>query len=108
MPRTPAILVMLLLATGARGQSTDRCVEARVGGEVAYSCLNDAWARLVDRAHTPAVPGTLGATSPAPAIGTFNRTATAERMGSAFGHSVISQRPGAPIFVTPPLGGPAR
>ncbi len=100
------LLFGLVLAAGAaRAQSVERCVEARVGGDVAYSCLNDSFARLVDRAHTPEAMNTLTARSPAPAIGSFNRSATAERMGSAFGHSVVSQRPGPPVYADPLLSG---
>ncbi len=94
--------LLLLLAHAASAQT---CVEARVGAEVAYGCVNDALARLAQTAHTPLGMNTLGATAPAPAVGTFNRTATAERMGDTFGHSVFSQRPAPPVYAAPLIPG---
>jgi hypothetical protein len=81
------------------------CVQAQVGGEQAYSCLNDSFAHLAQGAKASAGLGVLSAGSPAPAVGTFDHTATAERMGNAFGRSVVPQRPPAPSFGMPLIPG---
>jgi hypothetical protein len=98
-----AALCLGFASRESSAQSTQRCVEARVGGVVAYDCLNDAWRALAEQAHTPLAMNTLTARSSAPQVGTFNRSATAERMGNSFGHSVISQRPPPPVYANPVL-----
>jgi hypothetical protein len=98
---------VLALGGEARAAWGQTCVQAQIGTEQAYSCLNDAFARLAGGAHTAPANGVLSAGSPAPAVGTFDQAATAERMGNAFGHSVIAQRPPPPVFALP-FTGPAR
>lgn len=99
------VVSVFLHIPSAHAQSVDRCVEARVGGQVAYNCLNEAWKQLAAQAHTPLAMNTLTAQSPATQTGTFNRSATAERMGNTFGLSAISQRPPPPVYVSPLTGG---
>ncbi len=77
------------------------CIGAQVGEHQSYDCLNESLARAAVRAHAPVVTGTLSATSPAPAVGSFNQTAVQERMGSNFGKSVLPQRPPVPVFLSP-------
>ena len=88
--------------------SSETCVDVRVGTDQSYSCINAALGRAAAQARTPVNPGTLSATSPANQVGTFNRAATAQRMGDAFGRSVISQRPPPPVFASPLLNRPPR
>ena len=90
----------------AQTPTGETCVQAQVGAEQAYSCLNDHLARLAGSAHA-AHAAVLSAQSPAPATGTFSYAATAERMGNAFGHSVTAQRPPPPFFAVPFIA-PAR
>lgn len=106
MPRRLSLACLLLLSALARAavaQDSQTCVEAQVGTERAYSCVNEGLARLAQQAHGPLATTTLRADSPAPAVGTFDRAATAERMGDTFGHSVVSQRPPPPMFAMPLL-----
>ncbi len=104
-----AVLVALAatLATAAWAEDlTDTCIGVQVGERQSYDCLNAALARLTAGSHLPQLTATLGAASPAPAVGSFNQSATHERMGNAFGHSVVSQRPPRPVYVTPLRGPP--
>ena len=96
-------VVLVLFGGGARAQT---CVQAQVGSEQAYSCLNDSLARAAAAARGAGPPGVLSARSPAPAVGTFDYAATAERMGNGFGRSVVAQRPPLPFFAAPTV--PAR
>ena len=95
------LLTLTVVAGPAWGQGTQTCVDVRIGEQSSYGCVNDAMAHLTEQAHGPQVTATLGATSPAPAVGTFNRTATAERMGNNFGHSAFPQRPAPAVYGSP-------
>lgn len=95
----------LLLAGPSWAQSAEQtCVDVRVGDQRSYDCINSALARVARAAHGPTDPGTLSATSPPQAVGTFDRAATAERMGNTFGRSVLSQRPPRPVYLSPLIG----
>jgi len=97
-----AAMIVGAVCAQAKAQTPtgETCVEAQVGTEQAYSCLNDQLARLAGTAHG-GYAAVLSAQSPAPATGTFSYAATAERMGNAFGRSVIAQRPPPPVFALP-------
>jgi hypothetical protein len=75
-----------------------------IGTERSYGCLNSQLARMVPRARGAVPDADITATSPAPAVGTYNQAATRQRLGTSFGRSAIPQRPAAPVFIPPSLG----
>lgn len=95
----PVMMIALLLMQPARadGPPPDKeCVDVMVGSTQSYGCLNRELQRLTnDSRRTNALPD-IRVDSPAPATGTFNQAATHERLGNAFGHSLIPQRPPMP------------
>ena len=93
-------VVLCLVAGPARGQSTV-CVDAKVGSASSYNCLNRALQKQVEIQHQGGVGVSIDATSPAPAVGTFNQAAVREHLGSNFGKSAVPQRPPAPVFTSP-------
>jgi hypothetical protein len=109
---TIARLFVFMLVAGpatAFGQTQDQqkqdaqtCVDVQVGSDRSYSCLNRQLERLVPGKRPSSQDAPYSASSPAPQVGTFNQAATRERMGNAFGHSVVPQRPPPPVF-TPPV-----
>jgi hypothetical protein len=99
-------MIALLLMQPARADGPvpgKECVDVMVGSVQSYACLNQELQRLTeDRHRTNPLPD-VHVDSPAPATGTFNQAATRERLGNAFGHSVIPQRPAIPAPVLPML-----
>jgi hypothetical protein len=81
------------------------CVDVKIGDEQFYNCLNERLRRLTAQPRFSSTDTTINAFSPAPQVGTFNEAATSERLGSAFGHSVIPQRPPPPVFQSPLVNG---
>jgi len=78
------------------------CVDVRIGGEPTYGCLNAELARIIPpRSFSAGAELPVPANIPAPAAGTFNQAATAEQMGTAFGHSTRPQRPPPPVYSSP-------
>jgi precorrin-4 methylase len=75
------------------GQS---CVDVQIGGVQSYGCINQEMRQIAQTAPKVTIMPDVQASSPAPATGTFNRAATQERLGDAFGHSIVPQRPAAP------------
>ncbi len=71
------------------------------GTDRGYACLNQWIARQVPNRPLPGAD-TLTANSPSNAVGTYNQAATKERLGDAFGHSVVPQRPPPPVYNTIP------
>jgi hypothetical protein len=93
-------------AAGAPTDATS-CVDVQIGTDRYYSCLNRQWARMVPPTRfSSSADAPYSATSPAPQVGTFNQAATAERLGSNFGKSVVPQRPPPAVFSSPLI--PAR
>jgi hypothetical protein len=84
----------------------DPCVDVTIGGERSLACVNQQLSRSI-----PPRNFTAGSDLPqagnvtAPAAGTFNQAATAERLGTSFGHSVVPQRPPPPVYSAPLLPG---
>jgi hypothetical protein len=93
--RLLAAMALALAAGHARAQ-TQRCVDARVGTAESYNCLNDTLRTQAAQQHQAAPGVSLDATSPAPAVGTFNQAAVREHLGSNFGKSAVPQRPPPP------------
>ena len=87
--------------SGSDGASRDVCVDVRIGQETYYDCLNQKLRRLAEQSHGAPLESSVTATSPAPAVGTYNQAATRERMGNAFGISAFPQRPPPPVYVNP-------
>ncbi len=92
--------------------TTPSCVDVQVEGarSISYDCLNKA---LKDSAtgadagpHPFDAKDAVGNGAPNQ-VGTFSYTGTSIRMGNAFGHSAIPQRPAPPSFtnVLLPAGG---
>jgi hypothetical protein len=77
-------------------------VDVTIGGERSYACINQQIARTIPpRRFTAGSDMPVTANVPAPAAGTFNQAATAEQLGSAFGHAVQPQRPPPPSYPAP-------
>ncbi len=93
-------LAFLLLAAAAPTTQTS-CADVTAGTDRGYACLNQWIARQVPARPAPGAD-TLTATSPANAVGTFDQAATKERLGDAFGHSVVPQRPPPAVYNTIP------
>ncbi len=94
--------VVLVLAIGWCGcadaqPSHDTCVDVQVGTAQSYDCLNQklqATARQTPKLSSDnAAP--YNANSPGNVTGQFNESATRNRLGSNFGHSVTPERPTA-------------
>jgi len=92
---------------GTHAPAPEVCVTATIGGDpnLYLNCLNQDLAheaaRQADRqAQLQAVVGNSLPSSPT-GQGLFNETATHERLGTSFGHSVYPQRP--PVQFTNPL-----
>ena len=101
MRRTGMVLYACLLAGEAAAQpSQQTCVDVAVGSAQSYSCLNQQLGATARQAHQAAA-GTApyDANSPGNVTGQFNESATRNRLGANFGHSVTPQRPAA---ATPP------
>ncbi len=105
MSRLAAALPLLLLAGTAAAQKTQQtCVDVPVGSAQSYSCLNQQLAATARHAHEAAdAPVPYDAASPGNVTGQFNESATRNRLGTNFGHSVTPQRPQAanPAAVPP-------
>jgi hypothetical protein len=98
-------VVFCLMAGHAAAQSS-ACADARVGTAVSYNCLNRELQKQVVRQHQGGADVSMDATSPAPAVGTYNQAGVREHLGSSFGKSAVPQRPSAPVFASPLI--PAR
>jgi hypothetical protein len=80
----------------APAQSAPPCVEVQIGKDRAglLDCLNQQFQRSAEegrRVPQPAAP--YGTSSPPNQVGLFNESAERERLGNAFGHSAVPQRP---------------
>jgi hypothetical protein len=82
------------------------CGDARIGSVQTYNCLNRDLKDRVVQQRQATLGVTLDATSPAPAVGTFNQAAVREHLGSNFGKSAVPQRPPPPVYGSPLI--PAR
>lgn len=94
------IAVALLGASAAHGQTTPDashtiCVDVSVGSAQSYACLNEQLAAMAAGAKRSSAADTapISATSPSNVTGTFNESATRNRLGSNFGKSVTPERP---------------
>ncbi len=90
------VAAFLCLAGHADAQpAQETCVDVKVGTAQSYDCLNQqlqAVARQTPKVSSDtAAP--YNATSPSNVTGQFNESATRNRLGSNFGHSVTPQRP---------------
>jgi hypothetical protein len=99
------LVVLLLFLPAARGGEPARgesCVDVQIGAAQSYGCINQQLRHIAEDAPRLNPVPDVGASSPAPATGTFNRAATQERLGNAFGHSIVAQRPPSlPMFRAP-------
>ncbi len=105
--RLAAVLPLLLAGEAAAQPSQQTCVDVKVGSAQSYSCLNQQLGAAARQAHE-AAGGTAApydATSPGNVTGQFNESATRNRLGANFGHSVTPQRPAA---ANPPAIPPRR
>lgn len=103
-----AAVVAMAVATPVQAQQNSAgsaCVDVRIGAEQFYDCLNQDLQRTVSAWHAPVLGEEVHPDSPAPATGSFNRAATQERLGSAFGHSLQPQRTTTAV-PSPPLAPP--
>lgn len=109
----PVLLFLVCAAANAEAGAADipgqgACVDVQIGDQRFYDCLN-RHLRAVASRRLPAMPEPPDAAGiSAPAAGMFNQAATRERMGTAFGHSVLAQRPSPPVYANPLLSGVPR
>jgi hypothetical protein len=71
------------------------CVDVSSGGAQSYACLNERLAAMAAQQHraSTATDAPVSATSPSNVTGVFNESATRNRLGPNFGHSVTPDRP---------------
>jgi hypothetical protein len=116
MMRIPATLVLLGLAMAAPKAAwaqpapppaaPGNCTDVQVGTAQSYDCINaqlGAVAKNTQRFSSDA-NAPVSASSPSNVVGTFNQSATANRLGQNFGKSVTPYRPAytpPPAFGTP-------
>ena len=98
----------LFLAIGAHvpvaaaQEDHQTCVDVTIGDQRSYSCVNEQMKRFTEQHRASALgdaPYTAGV--PSQQAGTFNQAATQERLGNAFGNSVVPQRPAPQPFPGP-------
>lgn len=96
-------LIAIWSGSAAAQPSHDTCVDAQVGTAQSYDCLNQklqATARQTPKVSSESA-APYNANSPSNVTGQFNESATRNRLGSNFGHSVTPERPAtsfAPAF----------
>jgi hypothetical protein len=88
------------VATSAEQQ---RCVDVRIGGEGAFSCLNQELRRQVDQVNPNLDVAPLDAKSQDLKVGVANMPAVRQQYGQNFGRSVFPYRP-PPLVYSSPLG----
>jgi hypothetical protein len=109
--RLCAVGLLLVAGSGARAEDQARartCVDVRIGTDAYYDCLNGELRNLVPGQRLSSRDTPWPATKPANEVGTFSLPAVRERMGTAFGHSVVAQRPPPPVYPPPLLLVPPR
>jgi hypothetical protein len=109
-----ALLGALAIVPGAWAQAASPaaghvCVDVRLGTEATgyLDCLNAELRDIVEQQQGRQQVTQMAAQGSLPIAptqaGLFNQTATAERLGSNFGKSVLPQRPPQPVYpVLPP------
>jgi hypothetical protein len=102
LPSMTVLLLALHAAQAGEPAAGQSCVDVQIGGVQSYGCINQEMRHIAETAPRMTIVPDVQASSPAPATGTFNRAATQERLGNAFGHSVVPQRP-APPPLSPPF-----
>ncbi len=100
MIRVLSLVAAMLLSQAAWADGT--CVDVTANGARSYGCLNDSLSHMADRAHGPVPSGTLSATSPANAVGSYNAAAAAEHQAAIAYHRQhpgLSGPRGAPLLL---------
>jgi len=77
----------------------ERCVDVQIGGDNAFSCLNQKLKREVDRTNPSLSPPPLDARSPDVRVGNVNEAAVREQYGSNYGRSAVPFRPPVQSFI---------
>jgi hypothetical protein len=97
-------MMVIAIAQFAHADETQSksCVDVQIGEARSYSCINAELRRIATGVHAPPALPDVRADSPAPATGTFSQAATRERLGNAFGNSLVPQRP-EPAYQFPPF-----
>ena len=107
------LVVLLALPLGVAGgaralaqpaPASETCVDVRIGDARSYDCLNRQLERAIPQRRFSAGTDSPGATVPPTEANTFNQAATQERLGNAFGHSVLPQRPPPTVYSSPLTG----
>jgi hypothetical protein len=96
-------VIVMVVGSAAQSLAADQqsCVDVQIGSDRYYHCLNEQMQHVSRDPSSAAKDAPLSARSPAPAVGSFNQSATHERLGSSFGKSVVPQRPPPPVFSSP-------
>jgi hypothetical protein len=79
----------------------ERCVDVQIGGDNAFSCLNQKLRRQVDQVNPSFNLPPLDARSADVKVGNVNEAAVRQQYGSNYGRSVIPFRPPAPTYALP-------
>lgn len=88
----------------AHANDKDSCIDVEVDGvrSPSYACLSQKLQPAAGPTGTdPRLSSEAIVNRPSNQLGTFNRAATAQRMGSNFGTSVYPQRPEMPTYHSP-------
>lgn len=106
MQNTMVTAAWLWFAHAGAAVAQPSCISVEVNGvrTLPYACLSEQLLPETMRNKTAEVPVVLSARNaqrPANELGVFNRSATAIRMGTNFGHSAQAQRPPLPAFDVP-------
>ncbi len=98
-----AALLWTVWASSVQAQGLS-CVDVKMGDEQYYNCINRELQQYTTGRRASALDAP-GLDQSGPALGVFNQAAERERLGTAFGHSLVPQR--APhTFAPPALGHP--
>ncbi len=96
------VLILPMLGAVSPEPSADQaCVDVRIGNARSYDCINRMLQSLAVSAHGVVFAAPSAATEATNRTGQATESATRERLGDAFGHSVTPQRPTA-TFAAPP------
>lgn len=99
---TLLLLVCAVLPAAAQpGATAQSCVDVKIGDAQYYNCLNRQLGESVPGRRFSTADAPTGVQAPAPSIGLFDRAATAEQLGTSFGHSTVPQRPAPSNAVSP-------
>jgi hypothetical protein len=90
-----------IIGGGPSAPTFERCVDVQIGGDNAFSCLNQKLKRQVDQVNPSLNLPPLDARSPDVRVGNVNEAAIRQQYGSNYGRSAVPFRPPTPTFAMP-------